>query len=640
MPKKVQVEVDIKTNTDEASEGFVRLQTRIKQTKLALQEAVEAGDSDRISRLRATLDELTDQFEKTNVVSKKFADSLATVPGPAGAAGKAIKGLDDAFKFLAANPIVATLAALGAVLFTVYKALTSTEAGTKALSRVTEAFGRILTPIINFISSVAVPVVNAFADAINWAATKIGLVDENLIKAQESLKQFEKDQRKLIKTLEGQIEVQEAQGKSIIETAALRKQAVDAELAILDARKTALGKLTVEEEEKYTELQTKKLVIDAEVQAKQKENNEKAFKDRQEAYKKDYESYKDSFEVRKKNIEANYVTEKYLLDKQKAEGILKQEEYNLKLLELDQEKNKELQLEEDKAQNLRLEFLKQGLDKGLITKKEYDQYVLDATREFNNQKQELDKQGKDTEISFINEVANKLKELKDTQLEVNKQIAESWIELGGNLSNTFLQISNLFEKGSDAQKTFAIIGVLINSAAAIGKVILGAQEQVSDARKAITAGQSAIATGTAMFPLNPVIGGALIGSGTAATTAGTGLLAKIQINKGLQIGAIGVSAAAQIAAITAAGKGSKSTGGSGAASGGAQAPTPAFVGAAQAQVPNIGGSAVSAEGRIGDIVMGAATEQGRRPIQTYVIGSQVSTQQQLDRRVALAAKMP
>jgi hypothetical protein len=29
-----------------------------------------------------------------------------------------------------------------------------------------------------------------------------------------------------------------------------------------------------------------------------------------------------------------------------------------------------------------------------------------------------------------------------------------------------------------------------------------------------------------------------------------------------------------------------------------------------------------------------------RPIQTYVVGSQVSTQQQLDRRVALAAKMP
>ena len=59
----------------------------------------------------------------------------------------------------------------------------------------------------------------------------------------------------------------------------------------------------------------------------------------------------------------------------------------------------------------------------------------------------------------------------------------------------------------------------------------------------------------------------------------------------------------------------------------------------QAQVPNIGASVVSSEGRIGQIVNSAATQQGTRPIQTYVIGNQVSSQQQLDRRVSLAAKM-
>jgi hypothetical protein len=639
MAKKVQVEVDINTNINETADDFVKLQTRIRQTKLALQEAAETGDTVRFNALKEQLDELQDAFDKTNVQSKKFADSLATVPGPAGAAGKAIKGLDDAFKFLIANPIVATIAAIGAVLFTMYKALTQTEAGTKALSRVTEAFGRVLTPIINFISAVAVPVVNAFADAINWAATKIGLVDEKLVAAQESFKEYEKNQRKLIKTLEGEIEVEEARGKTIIETAAKRKQAVDAELAILDARKNAFGKLTVEEQEKYVELQQKKLVIDAQVEAKQKENAEKALKEKQDAYKKDFESFESASNVRKKLIEANYNNEKYLLDKQKAEGLLKENDYNLQVFELTKEKNNDLLAEENKFQASRLAFLKNGLDQGLITRKEYDQYVLDATREFNDQKTELDKQGKDTEISFLNEVAGKLKELKETQVDVNKQIAESWIELGSNLANTFTQLANLFEKGSDAQKTFAIIGVLINSAAAVGKVILASQEQLADARKSITAGQAAVAQGTAMLPLNPIVGGALIGTGTAATTAGTALLAKVQINKGLQLAAIGITAGAQIAAITAAGKGGKtSSSGAGGASGGAA--TPAFTSPVQAQVPNIGVSAVSSEGRIGDIVSGAATEQGRRPIQTYVVGSQVTSQQQLDRRVALAAKMP
>ena len=452
MAKKVQVEVDINTNINETADDFVKLQTRIRQTKLALQEAAEAGDTVRFNALKEQLDDLQDMFDKTNVQSKKFADSLATVPGPAGAAGKAIKGLDDAFKFLVANPIVATITAIGVVLFAMYKALTQTEAGTKALSRVTEAFGRVLTPIINFISSVATPVVNAFADAINWAATKIGLVDEKLVAAQESFKEYEKSQRALIKTLEGEIEVEEARGKTIIETAAKRKQAVDAELAILDARKNAFGKLTVEEQEKYVELQQKKLVIDAQVEAKQKENAEKALKERQDAYKKDFESFESSTQVRKKLIEANYNNEKYLLDKQKAEGLLKENDYNLQVFELTKEKNNDLLAEEDKFQASRLAFLKNGLDKGLITRKEYDQYVLDATKQFNDQKTELDKQGKDTEISFLNEVANKLKELKETQVDVNKQIAESWIELGSNLAGTFTQLANLFEKGSDAQK--------------------------------------------------------------------------------------------------------------------------------------------------------------------------------------------
>jgi hypothetical protein len=685
MAKKIQVEVEIKDNTGEAEGGFVRLQTRIRETKVALQEAAEAGDTQTFNALKEQLDELQDQFDKTNAQSKKFADSLATVPGPAGVAGKAIKGLDDAFKFLAANPVVATITAIGAVLFAMYKALTQTEAGTKALSRVTEAFGRILTPIIEFISAIAIPVVNAFADAINWAATKIGLVDEKLVSAQESFKEYEKTQRKLIKTLEGEIEVEETLGKTILETAGKRKAAIDAELAILDARKAAFGKLTVEEEEKYAELQQKKLVIDAQVQAKQKENAEKAVKDRQDEYKKDFESYKESFTVREKVIEANYNTEKYLLDKQKAEGLIREEqynvkfaeleqarktkgvltqeeyniklaelqreknaagvltegEYNVKLFELERAKNEELQLEQDRAQALRLEFLKQGLEKGLITRKEYDQYVLTATTEFNNQKQELDKQGKDTEISFINDVAAKLKELRDIQIEVNKQIAQSWIELGGNLANTFIQLANLFEKGSDAQKAFAIIGVLLNSASAIGKVVLGAQEQIADGSKAISAGASAKAQGVAFLPVNPPLGGLLIGAGIAASTAGGAIIAKAKLNSALQIGAIGISAAGQIAAITAAGKGSKSAAGS-ASTGGtaAQAPTPAFSAPAQAPAPNIGRSAVSSEGRIGEIVTGAATEQGKRPIQTYVIGSQVSTQQQLDRRVALAAKMP
>ena len=68
-------------------------------------------------------------------------------------------------------------------------------------------------------------------------------------------------------------------------------------------------------------------------------------------------------------------------------------------------------------------------------------------------------------------------------------------------------------------------------------------------------------------------------------------------------------------------------------------PTPVFSAPQQASIPNIGSSIVSPEGRIGQRVTGAATEQGKRPLQTYVVGSQVSSQQQLDRRISLSARM-
>lgn len=110
---------------------------------------------------------------------------------------------------------------------------------------------------------------------------------------------------------------------------------------------------------------------------------------------------------------------------------------------------------------------------------------------------------------------------------------------------------------------------------------------------------------------------------------------------GPALGAI-AAAAAIVAGLANVAKIKASTyegGSAGGASSAASAPTAAMSAPAQAQVPNIGASVVSSEGRIGQIVNSAATQQGTRPIQTYVVGNQVSSQQQLDRRVSLAAKM-
>jgi len=85
------------------------------------------------------------------------------------------------------------------------------------------------------------------------------------------------------------------------------------------------------------------------------------------------------------------------------------------------------------------------------------------------------------------------------------------------------------------------------------------------------------------------------------------------------------------------------TGGSSAAGAGSggQAATPSFNGSVSVGAPVIGASAASSTGNLGSIV-GNAVQSGNstsRPIQAFVVGTSVTTQQQLDRRIALAARM-
>lgn len=77
---KAKVEVD----TQEAGDKFVRLQTQIRETRTALQQAAEAGDNLKFNQLKGQLDDLEDKLEITTIKSKKFGDQLATAPGPIG----------------------------------------------------------------------------------------------------------------------------------------------------------------------------------------------------------------------------------------------------------------------------------------------------------------------------------------------------------------------------------------------------------------------------------------------------------------------------------------------------------------------------------------------------------------------------
>ena len=232
----VDIDVNVDVNTEDAENSFTRLQTQIRETRTALQAAAAAGDQVKFSQLKGELDNLEDSLEVVTLKQRQFDDALASAPGIAGKAGQAIKGFDAGLKLLAANPVVAILAGLAAILTAVIAALKQTKEGTAALTAVTDAFGNILQPVIKFISDAAVPVFKAFANIVNFFATELGLVDEKVVKAKEDFRKLEGQIKQNNATLEGEIELMEAQGKGIDKIAAKKKEQIDKDIELLRAK--------------------------------------------------------------------------------------------------------------------------------------------------------------------------------------------------------------------------------------------------------------------------------------------------------------------------------------------------------------------------------------------------------------------
>ena len=149
-------------NAETAATGFTKLQLQIRQTQKDLQAAAAAGDKVKFNKLRAQLDELEEGLEKVQFQAKQFDDQLASLPGPAGAAGNAIKSVDGAFKLIVANPIVATIGALVGLFLALKESLNRTEEGQAKLNKISEGF----TKIMNGLFAILEPIANIFADLI------------------------------------------------------------------------------------------------------------------------------------------------------------------------------------------------------------------------------------------------------------------------------------------------------------------------------------------------------------------------------------------------------------------------------------------------------------------------------------------
>jgi hypothetical protein len=723
--EKIIVDVETKEKgTEDTAEKFSKLQTRIRETRIELQKAAEAGDQALFSKLRGDLDDLEDQLAATTIRSQSLTDTLSQIPGPIGdIAAQAGGALDQlkAFSNLTLSDLKLSVAEFGkdlkGALVTlgnltgitkVYTVLNNAlaasfvrvGAGEAAAAAGARAFAAALTAtgvgalivgiglLINYLTDLY----NAYSKAGEKIAEENARIiaendklQSNLFKSQSQVNQFRINELK--KAGASEKEILEARKQGIRDLRALQEQ----ELKNLPlARRVEIenAKLKIKEEE---ELQKKLNDIDSEYKQKERDlkaeitdltiqldnlitenivsNREKLEADQKKRNEQDKQQrVKDLADITKAQRDAFLVT----LEEQEREEYAVNEKYTIlisqavsynqdttlleeaRLIELDNIRkkyaDKELKDNEAKANEIlkRLEeFNKEEYDKelnaletryalGLMLESQYQDALFDIKAKY----AETDKELRDAELEGLKFFMSQVKDYGKQYEVINAKIVQSYVSLGENIATVFGRTAQLFEQGSTAAKVFGVLSVVANAASGIAQVIIKNQETQAAYNNTIDEGTAAIASGTIKLtnPLTAPLGVAELAAGTAAIgTAKAGKIAS-RLNAGIQIGTIGATSAAQIAAILSAKKSDASvkTSGAGAGGSGGTTITGPAIGA-----PQVGAGAFAQQGTIAGIVAGAIQggQSGGRPIRAYVVGNEITSQQQLERRIRAAARL-
>lgn len=231
-------------NIKELDEGVSGLQKKLNETSLGSKEFQELEKN-----LKTAKGALDDAKGSTMSLGEKFS----SIPGPIGQVSQSVQGLGTAFKALIMNPVGAVIAAIAAVFIGLYKALTSTEEGVFKLNKVMGALSGVIDPVIRLAQNLANIFIDGLLKGIEGVQAALEFLGFDTI-AQGS-KDAEKlaDNLNKVEEAEGDLEVERAkQNKTLAETREIladtnktigeRKKALDK----VKASEEALAKKEVE----------------------------------------------------------------------------------------------------------------------------------------------------------------------------------------------------------------------------------------------------------------------------------------------------------------------------------------------------------------------------------------------------------
>ena len=136
--------------SDLGSEKFNKLQKELKNTEGAIESAKN----------------------KTTPLLQRFSE----MPGLLGTVSQSLQGLGQGFKALIANPVGAVIAAIAVVFGVLYKALTRTDEGMDKVNRIMAKFGAILDPVMEAIGAAALLIADFVETALDGFTSLIQLI--------------------------------------------------------------------------------------------------------------------------------------------------------------------------------------------------------------------------------------------------------------------------------------------------------------------------------------------------------------------------------------------------------------------------------------------------------------------------------
>jgi hypothetical protein len=578
--KKIKVKVDVETNAASSIADLKELKKQLKQT---------AAGSAEFKRLANEIDDLEDKIKSAKGAAADWIDTLESAGGPIGAIGGALNKAKVATQSFGAALKATGIGLIVSLLGGFVAALSKSDETMKKFEPILIMFEQALNGILGALQ----PLIDGFIElAINvmpYVTKAFKVVYSSVTAVFQSLGKLG---GAVVKLFKGDFAGAWEDAKSSVTSFS------DNYDAAVDRFEQGQKKMT----------------------KTQKENLDKQKKDRDDAAEK-----------AKQQREAEL---KELSDGQKEA-----------MLELLSEREAEEYKVREHYSNLLFLATKYGDDTTQL--KLAQQNALDAidTKYRDKEKEKADKDAEDAKkkadeiAKFQLDQYEKIKKLdeerQDFTFKANQAIGQSWVDLGNNIATVFGSLVNVFGQGSDAAKAFGVAQVAINAAATIGSIILNNKQAQAEYNKAIAGGNATIALGisSAFIPGMQGIAAAQIASGKAAVGLATAGKVSSKVNSIAQIATVGVTSAAQIAAILSAGKGSKSNGSGAGGGDSALTPAPALptvTPTAAPQIQTTGG--MNPTQQIGETISAS-----QRPIKAYVVSGEITSQQALDRRTSRAA---